>query len=88
METYLQFVALKTKINNEETLIMQEEKQNLYEPQEMNKNPPRDNTTILLNIERHLSTIDVIVLLMFLLQIGVVVYMLMYGLQVRPVWYY
>lgn len=67
---------------------MQEEKQNIYNTQEMNKNPPRDNTTILLNIERHLSTIDVIILLMFLLQIGIVVYMLMYGLPVRSVWSY
>lgn len=67
---------------------MQEEKQEMYKPQEMNKNPPRDNTTILLNIERHLSTIDVIILLMFLLQIGIVVYMLMYGLPVRLVWSY
>ena len=67
---------------------MQEEKQEMYNPQEMNKNPPRDNTTILLNIERHLSTIDVIILLMFLLQIGIVVYMLMYGLPVRLIWSY
>lgn len=67
---------------------MQEEKQEMYNPQEMNKNPLRDNTTILLNIERHLSTIDVIILLMFLLQIGIVVYMLMYGLPVRLIWSY
>lgn len=68
---------------------MQEEKQNLYEPQEMNKNPPKDNTTILLNIERHLSTLDVIVvilLLMFLLQMGIIS-MLINGLPVHPVWY-
>ena len=67
---------------------MQEEKQEMYNPQEMNKNPLRDNTTILLNIKRHLSTIDVIILLMFLLQIGIVVYMLMYGLPVRLIWSY
>lgn len=68
---------------------MQEEKQNLYEPQEMNKNPPKDNTTILLNIEKHLSTLDVIVvilLLMFLLQVGIIS-MLINGLPVHPVWY-
>ena len=68
---------------------MQEEKQNLYEPQEMNKNPPKDNTTILLNIERHLSTLDVIIvilLLMFLLQMGIIS-MLINGLPVHPVWY-
>lgn len=68
---------------------MQEEKQNIYEPQEMNKNPPKDNTTILLNIEKHLSTLDVIVvilLLMFLLQMGIIS-MLINGLPVHPVWY-
>lgn len=68
---------------------MQEEKQNLYEPQEMNKNPPMDNTTILLNIEQHLSTLDVIVvllLLIFLLQMGIIS-MLINGLPVHPVWY-
>ena len=43
---------------------MQEEKQEIYKPQEMNKNPPKDNTTILLNIERHLSTLDVIVVIL------------------------
>ena len=68
---------------------MQEEKQEMYKPQEMNKNPPKDNTTILLNIERHLSTLDVIVvivLLMFLLQMGIIS-MLINGLPVHPVWY-
>ena len=68
---------------------MQEEKQEMYKPQEMNKNLPKDNTTILLNIERHLSTLDVIVvilLLMFLLQMGIIS-MLINGLPVHPVWY-
>ena len=65
---------------------MQEEKQEMYKPQKMNKNSPENITSILGDIKSSLFVIMVIVLLMFLLQMSMIS-MVMNGLPVRPVWY-
>lgn len=66
---------------------MQEEKQNIYNTQEMNNNPQVDNTQILIDIKESISFINAILVVMFLLQIGVIIFVYMYGIPVLPVWY-
>ena len=66
---------------------MQDEKQNIYEPEGMNRNPPVDKTRVLIDINDNLSFIKGIVVLMFLLQIGVIIFVYMFGIPVLPVWY-
>lgn len=66
---------------------MQEEKQNIYNTQEMNNNPQVDNTQILIDIKESISFINTILVVMFLLQIGVIIFVYMYGIPILPVWY-
>lgn len=66
---------------------MQEEKQNIYNTQEMNNNPQVDNTQILIDIKESILFINAILVVMFLLQIGVIIFVYMYGIPLLPVWY-
>ena len=67
---------------------MQEEKQNICQSQERNNYQQRDKTQLLVDINDNLFFIKVIVILMFLLQLGVVIFVYMFGMPVFPVWYY
>lgn len=66
---------------------MQEEKQNIYNTQEMNNNPQVDNTQVLIDIKESISFINAILVVMFLLQIGVILHIYMYGIPIVPRWY-
>ena len=69
-------------------IFMQEEKQNICQSQERNNYQQRDKTQLLVDINDNLFFIKVIVILMFLLQLGVVIFVYMFGMPVFPVWYY
>ena len=66
---------------------MQEEKQNICQSPERNNYQQRDKTQLLVDINDNLFFIKAIVILMFLLQLGVVIFVYMYGIPILPVWY-
>lgn len=66
---------------------MQEEKQNIYQPQEMNNNQQRDKTQLLVDINDSLFFIKAILVLMFLLQVGVLIFIYLFGIPLYPLWY-
>lgn len=67
---------------------MQEEKQNICQSQERNNYQQRDKTQLLVDINDNLFFIKAIIILMFLLQLGVVIFVYMFGMPIFPVWYY
>ena len=67
---------------------MQEEKQNIYNTQEMNKNPQVDITSILGDIKGSIFVIIGILVLMFLLQLCLIIFIFLFGMPVFPVWPY
>lgn len=67
---------------------MQEEKQNICQSQERNNYQQRDKTQLLVDINDNLFFIKAIVILMFLLQLGVVIFVYMFGMPIFPVGYY